>query len=108
MPNCLGQFTGRVSGKITTLSYDWSDSYPKLSSNCNVVHKNNVEANLGKTGDSRSCTWDENGKRIGIDFCGDGIEQFCNINYLQSDLGVLFGALVGSGIVLYDYPLGAT
>lgn len=93
-----GPFAGKVSGKITTVSYSFKDTYPEISGNCNVTHVNQFEANLGKIGDSGAATWNQNNKLIGIDFDGDGIEIFNNINYLQAELGVQFGALAGGAV----------
>ena len=87
-----GPFAGALSGTVTTINYEFQDIYDTLPGNCVVYHTNLFEVDFGgENGDSGSCGWNQNSKIVGLDMSGDGnLEQFCNLNYLQAELGVSF------------------
>lgn len=82
---------GPRTGTITTINYDFNDTYPEFGG-CSVQHKDLFETNnSGIPGDSGAANWNDSGYLMGIHFAGSSngsIGLQCDVKYFPSDLGV--------------------
>ena len=82
---------GARTGNITTINYDFHDTYPEFGG-CSVNHIDLFETNnSGIPGDSGAAVWNDSGYVMGIHFAGSNngsIGLQCNAKYFGPELGV--------------------
>lgn len=106
-----GAIGGKRRGTVTTINYDFADTYPEFN-NCSVHHKDLFEtSNSGVPGDSGAAVWNDGGYIMGIHFAGSNngsIGLQGNVKYLSSDLGVHLGVGGVAPIALHTAPQATT